>query len=345
MHTFRLFVRTAAAGLAAAGIAHGATEMPKSDLVPDVHDHPAVSRFAGAYLVSHGMKVWDEVVLPAGKAEWAKDAQGSNVPTFEKSVRVEGKDTRLVYAYAADRSALEVARNYEAALAKAGFKTLFQCVTKACGGAFQSDMLGGRVDPIFNARHNQNIDFREPFNWGGQGVRYMLASGQSKEGAPIYVAVWVVPPEHGYTGGVLVEVVEAKAMESDKVVAELSSDDMAKSIAADGKVAVYGVYFDTDRTEVKPESKTALAEMAKLLQQSPKLNVYVVGHTDNQGTLAHNLELSQKRADAVARILATEYKVDPARVAARGVASLAPVASNDGDGGRAKNRRVELVKQ
>lgn len=345
MYSSRFFARASLCLVAAAALARGATELPVGDLVPDAHDHPAVSRFSGAKLVAHGVKVWDEVILPAGRIEWGKDAQGNNTPSYDKPVRVEGKDTRIVYAYAADHSALEVSRNYESALSKAGFKTLFQCVAKACGGTFDYDMLTGRVDPVFAARNNANIQYREPFNWGGSGVRYTLVSGLSKDGAPLYVAVWVVPPEHGYTGGVLVEVVEAKAMESDKVVAEMNAEQMAKTIATDGKVAVYGVYFDTDRSEVKAESKPALAEMAKLLQQNPKLGVYIVGHTDNQGSLAHNIELSQKRAEAVAKALSSEYRIDPARVAARGVASLAPVASNDAEAGRAKNRRVELVKQ
>ena len=125
----------------------------------------------------------------------------------------------------------------------------------------------------------------------------------------------------------------------------LNAADMAKGIATDGKVAVYGVFFDTDKTDVKPESKDALAEMAKLLQQDAKLKLYVVGHTDNQGALAHNLELSQKRAESVIKVLAADYKVDARRLSARGVASYAPAASNDADAGREKNRRVELVKQ
>jgi outer membrane protein OmpA-like peptidoglycan-associated protein len=141
------------------------------------------------------------------------------------------------------------------------------------------------------------------------------------------------------------QVVEGKPMEGGKVSVNLNAGEMAKSIAADGKVAVYGVYFDIDKSDVKPESKAALGEMAKLLQQNPQLKVFVVGHTDNQGALAHNVELSQKRADAVIKTLATDYKVDARRLAAKGVASYAPVASNDAEAGREKNRRVELVKQ
>ena len=83
------------------------------------------------------------------------------------------------------------------------------------------------------------------------------------------------------------------------------------------------MYFDTDKAEVKPESKAALDEMGKLLKANPNLKVYVVGHTDNQGTLARNLDLSQKRADAVVKALEADYKIAAARLSPRGVASLA----------------------
>ncbi|MDB5848590.1 MAG: outer membrane protein precursor, partial [Rhodoferax sp.] len=105
------------------------------------------------------------------------------------------------------------------------------------------------------------------------------------------------------------------------------------------------IYFDTGKSEVKAESRPQLEEMAKLLQSQPALKVYVVGHTDNQGTLDANLTLSQQRAQVVGAALASGYKIDARRIATKGVASLAPVASNAADPGRARNRRVELVVQ
>ena len=85
--------------------------------------------------------------------------------------------------------------------------------------------------------------------------------------------------------------------------------------------------------------------MAKPLSSNPSLKVYIVGHTDNQGQFAHNADLSQKRAEAVVQALTSTYHVAPARLTAKGIASLSPVASNRDDAGRALNRRVELVEQ
>lgn len=73
--------------------------------------------------------------------------------------------------------------------------------------------------------------------------------------------------------------------------------------------------------------------------------MHIVGHTDSQGTTACNLDRSQKRAESVIKALTTEHKIDGKRLSAKGIASHAPVASNDSDAGREKNRRVELVKQ
>jgi ligand-binding sensor domain-containing protein len=97
--------------------------------------------------------------------------------------------------------------------------------------------------------------------------------------------------------------------------------------------------------DVKPESDPALQEIAKLLKQDSKLKIYVVGHTDSQGTLNYNMDLSQRRSEAVVRSLTTQHGIVSSRLMAKGLGPLAPVESNDSDAGRAKNRRVELVKQ
>lgn len=105
------------------------------------------------------------------------------------------------------------------------------------------------------------------------------------------------------------------------------------------------IYFDTGKAEVKPESDAALEEIAKLLQQNPQLKLYVVGHTDNAGTWASNMDLSRRRANAVTQVLSTKHGVEAARLSPQGDGPTAPVASNDTEEGRANYRRVELVKQ
>jgi outer membrane protein OmpA-like peptidoglycan-associated protein len=158
-----------------------------------------------------------------------------------------------------------------------------------------------------------------------------------KGGGITYVHVEAFNEGRNYS----VTVVESGTMKQD-VVADAAA--LSASIAATGKAAVYGIYFDTDRSVVKPESNPSLDEITKLLKDHPRLALYVVGHTDNTGTLDHNLKLSAERADAVVRALVARG-IAASRLRPAGVGPYCPVASNQTDEGKAKNRRVELVEQ
>jgi OOP family OmpA-OmpF porin len=139
-----------------------------------------------------------------------------------------------------------------------------------------------------------------------------------------------------------INIIEKEAMNQD-VVADASS--MARSIMETGKVAVYGIYFDTGKSTLKPESQPTLQEIAKLLKADPALKLYVVGHTDNTGLFDANIKLSMDRAASVINALVSQHSVNVASLKACGDGPTAPVASNDTEEGKALNRRVELVKQ
>jgi len=138
-----------------------------------------------------------------------------------------------------------------------------------------------------------------------------------------------------------VVVVEKGEMKQD-IVADAAA--LSASIAATGKAAVYGIYFDTGKSVVKPESNPSLEEITKLLKQNGGLALYVVGHTDNVGALDYNLKLSADRAEAVVKALIGRGIV-ASRLKGAGVGPFCPVASNRTEEGKAKNRRVELVEQ
>jgi outer membrane protein OmpA-like peptidoglycan-associated protein len=119
----------------------------------------------------------------------------------------------------------------------------------------------------------------------------------------------------------------------------------ANDLKTTGHVAVEGILFETGKSELKPESAQAIAEVAKLLKEDAGLKLFVVGHTDNVGVLEGNMKLSQDRAQSVVQALVRTHGVEAARLRAYGDGPYAPVASNDSEAGRVKNRRVELVKQ
>ena len=142
-------------------------------------------------------------------------------------------------------------------------------------------------------------------------------------------------------GKIWLRIVEKQPMKQHIVADALS---MSNDLRATGHVAVYGIFFDTGKSVVKPESKPALDEVAKLLKGDPALKLWVVGHTDWVGQVSDNMRLAQARAEAVAGELVSAHGIAAARLKGYGVGPLAPVAGNDDEAGRAKNRRVDLVK-
>jgi outer membrane protein OmpA-like peptidoglycan-associated protein len=138
------------------------------------------------------------------------------------------------------------------------------------------------------------------------------------------------------------QILETAAM-AQEVVADATA--FSNDIRATGHAAIYGILFDTGKSEVKPESDAALREVAKLLAGDPQLKLLVVGHTDGVGQLEANMKLSQARAESVVKALTTKHGIAAARLRAQGAGPIAPVATNRTDEGRAKNRRVELVEQ
>jgi outer membrane protein OmpA-like peptidoglycan-associated protein len=136
-------------------------------------------------------------------------------------------------------------------------------------------------------------------------------------------------------------IVESKPMEQEVTVDAAS---LQRALNTTGKVAVYGIFFDTNKSVIKPASNPTLDEIAKLLRQSPTLALYVVGHTDGTGVLEANLKLSSERAASVAQALVSRG-IAAGRLKTAGVGPYCPEAPNQTEDGRAKNRRVELVQR
>jgi len=135
-------------------------------------------------------------------------------------------------------------------------------------------------------------------------------------------------------------IVTVKAM-TQEVTADASS--LADELNKSGHVAVYGIHFETGKAAILPDSESILGEIVKMLQQNPDVKLSVEGHTDNVGSAASNQTLSEKRAQAVVAWL-TSHGVEGSRLRAKGWGQTKPVADNASEDGRAKNRRVDLVK-
>jgi len=122
-----------------------------------------------------------------------------------------------------------------------------------------------------------------------------------------------------------------------------SADQMKRALDSLGTISIYGINFDTAKDKLNPGAEKVLIEIVKLMKNFSELKIEIQGHTDNVGSANYNLNLSNKRANTVKGYLLL-FGIDKGRMNAKGYGFTKPVASNDTEEGRAKNRRVELVK-
>lgn len=292
--------------------------------IPGSSDHPVISRYEGSVIKVYGQNQFDEYTLPLGKVIF--DPYPEVVPENMKDL--EGKVTRITYLNPEGRSTLEVFRNYEKGLGNDGFEILYVCNDEACGGRAMNHAVVPEEVYLFAGENYKDQRF--------------LAARLEREEGDIFAALYVNRNAAGkvYTQ---LDIIEVKPMQEGMVAVE--ADAMEKQIISEGSISIYGIYFDFDSADVKESSKPSLEQIGKLLKQNPGLKLFVVGHTDNEGTLEYNIGLSMKRASSVTKKLINEYDIDPERLTPRGLGPLAPVASNRTEEGRKMNRRVQLVEQ
>lgn len=309
----------------------GAVSAQEQD-IEGSQDHPMISRYQGSLADGYEVREYDRFVLALGKP--TRDEAGKRVA--EKTQELEGKVTRILYSTPGDRSAFEIFRNYEIALQGAGFTVLYKCLPAECGEYYPFVIS-------WNTRNFAKINPRNSNLSLPKEVHYLAAKAATPEGN-VYVSLLVAMDKRAtYSPATLLEVIETKEMDTGMVT--VNADAIGEGIDATGHMAIYGIYFDTGSSEIKPESASTLEEIAKLLSQRAELNLLVVGHTDNQGEYDFNLNLSSRRADSVVKDLASNHSIAATRLRAAGVGYLSPVATNDTEEGRSRNRRVELVKQ
>lgn len=316
-------------GVAMAGAHAAATPVE----MKGAKDHPLISRYKGAVLVSAVDESYAAVRVPIGPGRRA----ASGGLEFDQAIATEGRLHSYYYVAPQTSTSLEVFRNYQNALQQAGFQVAYTCEADACERELRPERL--RADLLAPRRwptsHNPA---------GGSSpreLRYLVARGKSA-GNDTTVVVWVTEPTSVFSApAATLLIAEATPMATGNVV--VSQQQLQTGLKAEGKIAIYGLYFDTGKADVKAESKPQLDEIAQLLKADAALRVLIVGHTDNQGGIDDNLVLSRRRAEAVVAALGSQYGIDTKRLSARGVANFVPVASNADESGRAKNRRVELV--
>lgn len=293
-------------------------------------DHPLISRFPESKIAFFTELEYDEYEL--GLGSWDRH------DGFKESIQLEGKLTKILYQVPQDRTPLEIFRNYEAALQRADFEILYAETGEELGNygraLYDQAYFQGGVTAISRGNIGYYLE-------GALNQHYLAAKTTIRD-QEIYVGVLVGGASiHSSLPLILVSVVECQAMEEDLI----TTGDLREQIEMTGKALVYGIHFDTGSYEIKPESDEVLEEIAGLLQEIPGLNLYVVGHTDDQGSFDFNMTLSRQRANSVVNWLVQNHGIDSQRLQPVGVGPAAPESTNETAAGRAANRRVELVKK
>lgn len=240
------------------------------------------------------------------------------VVTGKQLRKVEGRvESHKFYLHNVKMSEAEARRNYENLIAQ-------------MGGVKVNDAAPPDLAPPLSQETSENVK-KTRFDSGTTYDVYLVRKPDQ--------LVWIVlMSNNSYV--ITLAVAEQPFKQT---VAFVTADAMQSQLASAGHVALY-INFDTDKASIRPDGKPAVDEIAKLLQKDPSLKLTIEGHTDNVGDPAHNKTLSQQRADAVmGSLLAAGIAKE--RLSTVGLGDTKPVADNKDEAGRAKNRRVELVKR
>ncbi|MBN8480181.1 MAG: DUF4892 domain-containing protein [Xanthomonadales bacterium] len=335
-----------------------AAVLPSADAAGS-RDHEHLRRFDGSVVLSYSQAAYEAFALPLSPlvhVPGETDAKNNAVFRPSSSKPLEGRLTSFVYLLPEGRSTLEIVRNYRDEIVQAGGSALFECSGEDCGGEATYGMFGGgsRTSLAMFLRAPEKVtDAYRSIAWCARDSKHAdqryLAAEVPAHGMHVSVHAYrIVAPDaaapcallNGRTIAV-VDVVDAREREQKMVT--VSAREMAGAISSSGSVALYGILFDFNQAGVKPESEPALIEIAKYLGDDPAMKVLIVGHTDGVGSYAFNLDLSQRRAEAVVEALVSRYRIARTRLTPVGVSFASPVASNRSEEGRARNRRVAIV--
>jgi OmpA-OmpF porin, OOP family len=303
--------------------------------VPNSHDPAGMKRYEGSALIGYRAPKFDEYLLPLAPPT------SQSPPAYEKSKPIEGQVSYYTYLAPEGRTPAELFRNYKQEFARLDLDILY---TKDAG---QRGWFGPTLTKIA-----QDSDVGSILAYNEAEERMLV--GKSKDTQPTYYVAFVTAYKDGNMpdrlskavtkGRALAQLVVVSADTMELKMAFVNAADMKQALHDAGKVALYGLYFDTGKDAVKAESQPTMDEIAKLMKADPSLRLHVVGHTDNEGKPDYNLDLSRRRAASVVAQLTSKYGIAANRLDAFGCGLYAPVASNDEESGRSKNRRVELVR-
>ncbi|MCJ8288780.1 MAG: OmpA family protein [Crocinitomicaceae bacterium] len=318
-------------------------------ICPDVTgslDHLLLEKYKNSCIVAYDESKFNAVTFPISKLSSNEGAP--------EEITVEGKVVNIIYGIENSNKAtvLEVQRNYEQALKNSDFKILHSAFGKKNIGGYYKlqnvyEIFGDpkvvgqymHLKPKSYFRfsmspHNSNTDSDDA---------YFVAQG--KRDGKIYTLALFIHYNRssweGLAGNIFVQaqIVEKEDMETGQV----SAASIDEKIKNEGKEVFHNILFDFGSDQLTEESYAVLETLSEYLKANKEQAYYIVGHTDNIGSLPTNQVLSEKRAKAVITALTSKYGIAASQISAHGVGQLSPLAINTTEEGRALNRRVEIV--
>jgi hypothetical protein len=241
-------------------------------------DSPLLKRYEGSFIVAYEHKSFGELALPLSKLEpvaGKATQQNNRVHEPGNKKALEGPYTRIAYLIPADRSPIEVLRNYQDDIKSKGGTLLYECEGAGCGGdpSRSSGGGGGSVSLAMYLYPPERVV--DPHGSNGYCAlaeritdqRYTAAE-LPDSGAHVSVLTYtIVAPGksdmcYGFNGRTIAVVDILEAKEREKKMVTVDAGAMAKAIESSGRVALYGIYFDFNKADLKPESDATLQEMA-----------------------------------------------------------------------------------
>ncbi|WP_411991764.1 OmpA family protein [Agarivorans sp. DSG3-1] len=274
-------------------------------------DHHAFNRVPGAQMKGYDKVDYEEINLLLSKpyrlqGKWQVD----------ETERVGGVYTYIHYDLPSNISTIQAFRNYQKLVKQQGMEVLFEC-DRTCSKDFSIH----KIINIFD-------DGRDNYLNGSSNLFYLVARKGN-----LNVVIFINDLNNT---SVFQYVIEEEQLDDSLI------SPIALSLVESGKIDLYGILFDTGKAEIKPDSAGELADLAQVLTDYPKLEIDIVGHTDNVGSKRDNRKLSAARAEAVMDYLIDEHSISEDRLNTIGRGQTKPVADNGTDKGRALNRRVEI---
>ena len=255
---------------------------------------------------------------------------------------VEGAlDQRAIRLEAPELTTLAVMAPLRDQVRAAGYEVIFECEARGCGGfdfRFGTDVM---PEPDM---HVDLGDFRFLSATQGDEAVSILVS-RSASSAYVQITRVTKAPVQPSQPAIAIDLPDEVAAPDPVTAPDVTatSTGLAQALDQAGVAVLDDLVFDSGSAALSDGDYASLAAVAAWLQANPDGTIALVGHTDASGSLAANVALSERRAEAVAEALITTHDVDPARVVAQGVGFLAPRATNQTEEGRQKNRRVEVV--